>query len=122
MRYELVTKAAIPVKCSHTGRFRSEAAFAAFSGAAPIPASSGLTTRHCLSRSGDRQLSRALHTITLIRPRINPDTRTYLARRTAKITREARRYLKRIIARQILRHLSRAARHHIDPLPCPRRQ
>jgi transposase len=102
-----ISAAQILISWSHTGRFRSEAAFAAFSGAAPIPASSGLTTRHRLSRSGDRQLNRALHTIALTRARIDPDTRVYLARRTAdgKTTREARRCLKRIIARQIFRHL-----------------
>ncbi|MBD0744947.1 hypothetical protein BG418_25195 [Streptomyces sp. CBMA152] len=35
-------------------------------GVAPIPAFSGLTNRHRISRSGDRQLNRALHTITPI--------------------------------------------------------
>ncbi|WP_374195240.1 transposase [Streptomyces sp. ISL-1] len=55
---------------SHPGRFRSEAAFAAFAGTPPIPASSGLTNRHRLNRRGDRQLNRALHTIVLIRMRI----------------------------------------------------
>jgi transposase len=102
-----ISAAQILISWSHAGRFRSEAAFAAFSSAAPIPASSGLTTRHRLSRSGDRQLNRALHTIALTRARIDPGTRAYLARRTAegKTTREARRCLKRIIARQIYRHL-----------------
>ncbi len=91
----------------HPGRFRSEAAFAAFSGAAPIPASSGLTTRHRLNRSGDRQLNRALHTIALTRSRIDPATRDYLTRRIAegKTIREAKRCLKRFIARQLFRLL-----------------
>ena len=53
-----------------------------FSGTAPIPASSGLTTRHRLNRSGDRQLNRALHTIVLTRSRIDPTTQAYIARRT----------------------------------------
>jgi transposase len=57
-----ISAAQILISWSHPGRFRSEAAFAAFSGAAPIPASSGLTNRHRLNRSGDRQLNRALHT------------------------------------------------------------
>jgi transposase len=47
---------------SHPGRLRSEAAFAALAGGAPIPASSGQVTRHRLNRSGDQQLNRALHT------------------------------------------------------------
>jgi hypothetical protein len=34
---------------SHPGRLRSEAAFASLAGAAPIPASSGLTNRYRLN-------------------------------------------------------------------------
>ncbi|WP_372494383.1 transposase [Actinoallomurus purpureus] len=71
-----VSAAQILVSWSHPGRFRSEAAFAAFAGTAPIPASSGLTNRHRLNRSGDRQLNRALHTIILVRARVDPETRT----------------------------------------------
>jgi transposase len=79
-----ISAAQILISWSHPGRFRSEAAFATFSGAAPIPASSGLTNRHRLNRSGDRQLNRALHTIVLTRARIDPDTRAYIARRTSE--------------------------------------
>jgi transposase len=52
---------------SHRGRVRSEAAFAALAGVAPIPASSGQIVRHRLNRGGDRQLNRALHTVVLWR-------------------------------------------------------
>ena len=105
-----ISAAQVLISWSHPGRFRSEAAFAAFSGAAPIPASSGLTTRHRLNRSGDRQLNRALHTIALTRARIDPATRDYLARRTAegKTMREAKRCLKRFIARQLFRLLQQS--------------
>ncbi|MEU1520074.1 transposase [Streptomyces sp. NPDC005811] len=72
------------VSWSHPGRFRSEAAFAAFAGVAPIPASSGLTNRHRINHSGDRQLNRALHTITLIRMRLDPAAKTYIARRATR--------------------------------------
>jgi transposase len=70
-----ISAAQILVSWSHRGRFRSDAAFAAFAGAAPIPASSGLTTRHRLNRAGDRQLNRALHTVVLVRARVDPATR-----------------------------------------------
>lgn len=70
-----ISAAQVLISWSHPGQFRSEAAFAMFSGAAPIPASSGRTTRHRLNRSGDRQLNRALHTIVLTRARIDPATR-----------------------------------------------
>ncbi|MEW2082037.1 transposase [Streptomyces sp. NPDC005283] len=48
------------------------------------PASSGLTNRHRLNRRGDRQLNRALHTIVLIRMRIDPATKVYIQRRTTE--------------------------------------
>ncbi|MFF0794368.1 transposase [Streptomyces spiralis] len=85
----------ILVSWSHQGRFRSEAAFASFAGVSPIPASSGLTNRHRLNRSGDRQLNRAMHTITLIRMRLDPSTKTYVARKITegKTSRDAQRYL-----------------------------
>ena len=50
---------------SHHGRLRSEVAFAALAGVAPIPASSGQVIRHRLNRGDDRQLNRALHTIVV---------------------------------------------------------
>jgi len=59
---------------SHAGRCRSEGAFAMLGGSAPIPASSGMTVRHRLNRSGGRQLNRALHTIVLVRLRHEPAT------------------------------------------------
>jgi transposase len=92
---------------SHPGRVRDDAAFAMLAGACPIPASSGLTNRHRLNRSGDRQLNRALHVIALTRLRHDPATRAYAARRQAegKTDREIRRCLKRYIARQLYRQL-----------------
>lgn len=48
-----VTTGAILVAYSHHGRIRSEAAFAALAGAAPLQASSGNTVRHRLNRHGD---------------------------------------------------------------------
>jgi len=42
------------------------------SGSAPVPVSSGRTSRHRLNRLGDRQLNCALHTIALTRMRSHP--------------------------------------------------
>lgn len=64
-------------------RLHSEAAFARLVGAAPIPASSGRTDRHRLSRGGDRQANRVLHTVTLVRMNRDPRTRSYVPKRTA---------------------------------------
>jgi transposase len=104
-----LSAAQVLVSWSHAGRLRSEAAFAALAGVNPIPASSGQVTRHRLNRGGDRQLNRALHTILLVRLRTDPDTRTYMARRTAegKTRRDAKRCLRRMIARQLFRLLER---------------
>jgi transposase len=92
---------------SHPGRFRNEAAFANLAGVAPIPASSGQTTRHRLNRCGDRQLNRALHVIVLCRLRYDPTTRAYAERRRAegKTDREIKRCLKRYIARDLYKLL-----------------
>lgn len=92
---------------SHPGRVRSEAAFAMLAGTAPIPASSGQTTRYRLNRSGDRRLNEAIHTIVVTRMRVDPTTKTYVARRRneGKTDREIKRCLKRYITRQIFRQL-----------------
>jgi transposase len=72
-----------------------------------VPASSGQTTRHRLSRGGDRQLNRALHTVVLHRRQHDPQTRDYIARRLAegKTRRDATRLLKRYLARHLYRLL-----------------
>lgn len=95
---------------SHAGRFRSEAAFASIGGVAPIPASSGNTTRHRLNRHGDRQLNAALTVVARQRMTIDPATRAYVQRRLDqnKSLRDIRRILKRYIARHIHRTLNRA--------------
>jgi transposase len=84
-------------------RFATDAQFARQSGTAPIPASSGNTTRFRLHRGGNRQLNRALHTIALSRARNDPETRAYLDRKRTegKTNREAFRCLKRHLARRI---------------------
>jgi transposase len=98
-----VTAAIIIGRTAGAQRFRSEACFARHTGTAPIPASSGNTTRHRLHRGGDRQLNRAIHIIALGRMAWDPETRAYIQRRVSegKTKREALRCLKRHIARQI---------------------
>jgi transposase len=112
-----VSAAQAVVSFSHPGRCRSEAAYAALGGTSPIPASSGRTIRHRLNRGGDRALNRAIHAIALVRTRSCPRTRAYLARRTAegKTTREIRRCLKRYIARELYRQLTRSMNLPVGP-------
>jgi transposase len=89
-------------------RFHSPAAFAAHSGTAPVPASSGRTQRHRLNRGGNRQLNRALYTIAIVQARWDPAARTYLDRKLAegKSAAEARRCLKRHLANIVYRALT----------------
>ena len=98
-----IVAAQLIVTWSHHDRISSEAAFARLAGVAPLPASSGLTTRHRLSRGGDRQLNRALHTVILHRRQHDPATRDYIARRITegKSARDAVRLLKRYLARHL---------------------
>ena len=105
-----IVAAQLIVAWSHKDRIRSEAAFARLAGVAPLPASSGQTIRHRLSRGGDRQLNRALHTVILHRRQHDPATRDYIARRIAegKSARDATRILKRYLARHLYRVMQNA--------------
>jgi transposase len=106
-----ITAARCYVAWSHRQRCRNEAAYAQLAGSAPIEASSGQIVRHRLNRGGDRQLNRALHTIVVTRGRAHCETRAYIARRVAqgKTERDARRCLKRYLARHIYRLLETGA-------------
>lgn len=104
------TAAQLLITCGdNPGRLRSEAAFAALCGVSPIPASSGKTSRHRLSRGGDRQANRALYMIVLGRLGRCPRTRAYVQRRTAQghTSKEIIRCLKRYLAREIYKALTR---------------
>jgi transposase len=78
-------------------RYPTRRTFAAAHGSAPIPASSGRTTRHRLNRGGNRQLNRALYTIAITEIRADTEGRAYYERKRAegKTGREALRCLKR---------------------------
>jgi transposase len=84
-------------------RLTSEAGFAMLCGVAPIPASSGKTTRHRLNRGGDRQANKALYRVVLCRLRWDPRTRDYMQRRTKEglSKKEIIRCLKRYVAREL---------------------
>jgi transposase len=84
-------------------RLRCEGAFAHLCGVAPIPASSGKTTRHRLNRGGDREANKALYLLAVRRMGWDPATRAYVARRTTEglSKKEILRCLKRYIAREL---------------------
>jgi transposase len=94
---------------SNPHRLHSEAAFAALCGVAPVPASSGKTTRHRLSRGGDRAANNALFRIALVRMSHHQPTKDYAQRQLLKghTKMEILRKLKRAIAREVFKLLTR---------------
>jgi transposase len=60
-----LTTGKILARVGDVGRFRSAAAFASYTGTAPIEVSSGDVVRHRLSRAGDRQLNCCLHVMAI---------------------------------------------------------
>ncbi len=95
-------------------RITGEAAFAMLCGVAPIPASSGKTTRHRLNRGGDRQANAALHRVVICRLRWDPRTRDYMQRRTKEglSKKEIIRCLKRYVARELFQLITAK---HLEP-------
>ena len=102
-----ITAAHVYIAWSHKGRIHSEAAFANLAGTAPIPASSGNTTRHRINHAGDRKLNSALHMIITTRARTDDATKAYITRRTHQglTPKDAKRCLKRYLARSLYRLL-----------------
>jgi transposase len=92
-------------------RFRSPAAFASYTGTAPIEVSSGDVVRHRLSRAGDRQLNYCLHVVAITQLRHDCPGRDYYLRKRAsgKGHKEALRCLKRRLSDVVYRQLLRDA-------------
>ena len=109
-----LTAAKLVGEIAGAGRFASDAKLARAAGVAPIPVSSGKTSRHRLDRGGNRQINATIHRIAVTRARCHPETQAYIARKRAegKSTREAIRCLKR--------HLIRRVWHLLQPPPRPR--
>ena len=91
-------------------RFPTPAAFAAWSGTAPLDASSGRHQRHRLNRRGNRQVNRVLDTAILTQLAHHGPAHTYIKRRLqeGKTKKEATRAAKRHLATHIYRKLN----HH----------
>jgi transposase len=102
----------------NSGRLTSDGAFAMLCGAAPLPASSGKTTRHRLNRGGDRQANNALWRIAITRMATDQRTKDYVTRRTndGLSKPEIIRCLKRYIARDIFAALTpQTTPQHLTP-------
>src|SRR5215204_5262933 len=98
-------------------RFATDAKLARTGGAAPIPASSGNTSRHRLDRGGNRQLNCALPRLAVNKGKWDPDTAAYIERKRSegKTNREAIRCLKRHLARRVW-HLLQPSKPTINSL------
>jgi transposase len=88
-------------------RFRSAAAFASYTGTAPIEVSSGEVVRHRLSRAGDRQLNFCLHVMAIAQIRHDTPGRAYYLRKRSegKNHNDAMRCLKRRLSDIVYRQL-----------------
>jgi transposase len=102
-----LTAAKILAETAGVARFSSDAKLARLAGVAPIPASSGKTSRHRLDRGGNRQLNCAFHRMAVAQGRFHAPARSYLARKEAegKGRMEALRCLKRQLVRVVWRTL-----------------
>jgi transposase len=102
-----VCAAQLLVSSGDPARMTTEASFAALAGTNPLEASSGKQRRHRLNRGGDRQLNWALHVIALQRVHHHDQTKAYYQRLLAdgKTTKEAKRCIKRALARHFYHRL-----------------
>lgn len=103
-----LTAARLICGAANMTRFRDEAAFARYVGVAPVPAWSGSARgRMQLTRSGNRQMNSALHTIVVVQIRLEGPGRHYYLRRIEEGDTKAgaRRCLKRKICRVVYTRL-----------------
>lgn len=102
-----VTAGLILGEVGDVSRFPTRNHFASYTGTAPIAVSSGDIQRHRLSRSGNRQLNRAVHIAAITQIRFDNPGRAYYRRKLneGKSRREALRCLKRRISDAIYRQL-----------------
>ncbi len=93
-------------RVGRASRFATTAAFANYTGTAPIEIASADKARHRLSRSGDRQLNSVLHTIAVTQIRMpSAPGHAYYQRKPSEgeTPREAKRCLKRRLADHVWR-------------------
>jgi transposase len=82
----LATTVTLIAQSGDVRRFRNDAAYARYGGAAPILCGSGSTAgRHRLHRGGNRQINACLHRIAVTQARVDPNARAFLARKIAEL-------------------------------------
>jgi len=107
----VVTAMTLLTEVGDPTRFRTEAQFARWCGAAPVATSSGeghgSPKRYRLDLAGNRQVNSVLHIVHVTQARMHDPAKTYLTRRKSegKTAREARRCHKRQLANVLIRHM-----------------
>ena len=110
----VVHAATLLAEAGDVRRFRSQHAFAMYSGSAPVERSSGGQQRRQLNIGGNRRLNRTFHMVALVRLRCNDDTKAYLEKKQqqGKTRRAALRCLKTYLARELFRFMLQATKQH----------
>ncbi len=107
----VVTAITLLTEVGDPRRFRTEAQFARWCGAAPVPLSSGeghgQPKRHRLDRAGNRTVNSVLHIIHVTQARMHEPAQQFMSRSIAagKTKRAARRSHKRQLANVIIKHM-----------------
>ena len=107
-----VVAARILADVGDVARFADRNRFAAWTGTAPLDASSGQQIRHRLSRAGNRKANHVIHIAAACQIRLDTPGRAYYRRKLAagKTRMEAMRCLKRRISDAIYRQLLKDAK------------
>ncbi|MFD1275966.1 transposase [Streptomyces kaempferi] len=117
-----VLAARLIARVGRASRFPTAAAFANYTGTAPVEIASADKSRHRLSRSGDRQLNSVLHTIAVVQIRMpNSPGHAYYQRKVSegKTSKEAKRCLKRRLADHIWKVMLADERRAQSPAATP---
>lgn len=109
----VVTAMTLLTEVGDPTRFTTEAQFARWCGAAPVPVSSGeghgQPRRHRLDLAGNRQVNSALHIVHVTQARMHDPAKAFMTKSTTtgKSVRGARRSHKRQLANVIIRRMWR---------------
>lgn len=103
----VISAAVIIGETAGAARFKSRAAYAHFTGTAPIPMWSSNKVRVRLNRGGNRAINHALHMIAVTQVRRGGEGAEYFARQLArgKTPKEAVRLLRRRVSDRVFRSL-----------------
>lgn len=87
--------------------FSDEASFASYAGVSPISCSSGKNTNYRVNPGGNRKLNSSIYTVVFTQLRIYEPSKKYYEKKKSegKTPKEAKRNLKRMVARRIFKAL-----------------